>query len=98
MALKDSLVKGIKENQEFAHKQAELKEKYHVEDKDVVVVEKANMIKFFVRHGIGLFHLVFHIALVLLSIIGLAALVYPDTRTALWHTAIDIRNQLVTLF
>lgn len=92
------MVKGARENREFSQKQTELKEKYHVKDENVVVVEKSNMLKFFIRHSIGLFHLFFQIALVVLSLIGLVSIVYPETRNALWITAIDIKNQLSVLF
>lgn len=98
MALKETLVKGARENQEFSQKQIELKEKYHVKDENVVVVEKSNMLKFFIRHGIGLFHLLFQITLVIFALVGLIAIVYPETRNALWLTAIDIKNQLSVLF
>lgn len=98
MALKESLVRGKKAQDEFEKKQDHLKEKYHVDEKEnIIVVEKANMIKFFIRHCISLFHLIFQIALIILAIIGLLAIVYPTTRIALWQTMLDLQKQLITL-
>ena len=60
-----SLVKEVKEEEAFNSKQSRLKEKYNVADKDVIVVERNNLIKFFVKT---------------IAAVGIIALVYPIPR------------------
>ena len=45
------LVAEIKEEIQFEENQKNLKEKHHIEDPNVVVIEKNNFIKFFIQTG-----------------------------------------------
>lgn len=98
MALKPSLAKGIKKSQDFQLQQSDLKDKYNVQEENVLIVEKSNMVKFLICQFIHLFHFIFQIALFLLALTGLVAVIYPVTRAALWQTLCDIYNQLLSLF
>lgn len=96
MSLKPSLIQGVKEQNKFHNEQEHLKEKYHIEDSDVVIVEKNNMIKFLVRYVIILLQFLFRIAIIVLATSGLLAFIYPSTRIALWNIIIDIQKQLLS--
>ncbi len=78
-------------------KQNELKSKHHIDDPNVVVVEKSNMAKFTVKTVTTALRTVANILLVLL-IIGILALIYPETRTGLleiWKDTIDNLSHLL---
>lgn len=96
MSLRPSLIQGVKKQNEFNNEQEQLKEKYHIEDSGVVIVEKNNMIKFLVRYVITLLQFLFRIAIIVLATSGLLAYIYPSTRIALWHIIIDIQKQLLS--
>lgn len=63
----------------------------------MLVVEKNNMIKFFIRTAGGLVKLLAGIAIFLLAVIGLAALIYPGSRSALYDQAQQIWRELLML-
>ena len=50
------LVAEIKEEIQFEENQKNLKEKHHIEDPNVVVIEKNNFIKFFTHFNFLLFN------------------------------------------
>ena len=84
------LVTGYRQQQEQEKKQNELKSKHHIDDPNVVVVEKSNMAKFTVKTVTT--------ALRTLAIIGILALIYPETRTGLleiWKDTIDNLSHLL---
>ena len=67
-------------------------------DPNVVVVEKSNMAKFTVKTVTTALRTVANILLVLLAIIGILALIYPETRTGLleiWKDTIDNLSHLL---
>lgn len=94
---KKDLVKHIKEEKQEQLHQEHLKDKYKVQDSDVVIVEKANTIKFMTKTIIAVIKLTAAIALFLLSVVGLAALIYPESRNILIHQAMVIYNDLLRL-
>lgn len=96
MSLKMSLIQGVKEQNKFNNEQSHLKEKYHIKDGNVVIVEKNNMIKFLIRYAITLFRFLFRIAIIVLATSGLLAFIYPSSRIALWNIIIQIKNQLLS--
>ena len=92
------LVTGYRQQQEQEKKQNELKSKHLIDDPNVVVVEKSNMAKFTVKTVTTALRTVANILLVLLAIIGILALIYPETRTGLleiWKDTIDNLSHLL---
>lgn len=77
------LVKAAKEEKEKQEEQERLRTKHHVEDEDVLIVEKPNLIKFLIRCGIRLVHVSATILIIILAAIGLIALIYPEIREVL---------------
>lgn len=80
---KKKLVEDIKKEQEEEKRQKALREQYEIEQKDVVVVEKNNMVKFTVSTVTALVRLCATIVILCLATIGLLSLLYPNVRTEL---------------
>ena len=76
---KNQLGDAIKE----ASHQEELRKKYKVEDKNIKVVEKNNMVKFLIRTFFLLIKILSSILLVTLASIGATAIYYESTRKEL---------------
>lgn len=93
-----SLVKQVREEQQEEKRQIQLKQKYQVTNPDIMVVEKSNTIKFMTKTVIALVKTVASIAIFLLSVVGLMALIYPETRNGLinqgWHLLGELRQML----
>jgi hypothetical protein len=89
------LLKTIETEQKQAEEQAELKEAYGIKKQDVVVVEKKNaaaqVLRAFGKIAGSVLRKLAAIILILLAIIGLASLVYPNIRAELLYTF----NQLI---
>lgn len=83
---KNGLVERIKQEEKKELHQEELKEKYNIEE-DIVVVEKSNMVKFLTKMVAGFVRVMAGIFLYLFAIIGLAALLFPESRDVLWEQA-----------
>lgn len=79
---KKGLVTQVRKDIEWEKNQEELKNKYQLK-KDVVIVEKTNMVKFLIRMFIRLIRMIAIIIWLVLSVIGLLSLVYPETRKGL---------------
>ena len=62
-----------------------IKEKHHITDKNVVIVEKTNTLKFIIRIMVLLFKTAAWITLIILAAVGILCLIYPETRTELFH-------------
>ena len=77
--------------------QFDLKDKYNIQDPDVVVVEKSNMIKFLIRLITSLLRLLCILTVFGLAVCGLLALVYPEPRTALIQVLYTIFKQLFSM-
>jgi len=77
------IVREYKENIERQAQQEKLREKHNIKDENTVVVEKSNMAKFSVNTFIRLVKFFAAVIIVCLAVIGLTALVFPDTREAL---------------
>ena len=74
-------------------KQKKLREKYETPE-DVLIVEKDNTVKFFVRTTGGIIKLITGIIIFILAVIGLTAIIYPDTRNELIHQGLAILKEL----
>lgn len=88
------LFSGAKANRMFAKKQNLIKKRHHIEDCNVVVVEKSNMVKFLCRTTWELIRMAALISLFALSIIGAASLLYPEPRRELVVICVQTIEQL----
>ena len=67
-----------------------IKEKHHITDENIVVVEKTNTLKFIIRIRVLLFKTAAWITLIILAAVGILCLIYPETRTELFRIIISI--------
>ena len=91
------LVAGIKEEIQFEESQKNLKEKHHIEDPNVVVIERNNFIKFFIQTGARILRMIATIVLLFLAVIGLITFVYPSLLSDLFLIIKDVQTQLIYL-
>mgnify|MGYP002627545407 CR=1 FL=1 len=90
-------MEALEEQQEQDKKQQKLHEKHNIADGNVVVVEKSNMIKFSLRGLSAIIRLVATCIIIILAIIGLTCIVYPETRRPLINIFGQTFNQLNNL-
>lgn len=91
------MVGQVKQEEQEQKEQKKLRERYHVDQEDVLVVEKNNMVKFIARTAGGLVKILAGLAAFLLAVVGLAALVYPESRSALYEQAQQVWRELLLL-
>ncbi len=92
------IVREYKENIERQAQQEKLREKHNIKDENTVVVEKSNMAKFSVNTFIRLVKFFAAVIIVCLAVIGLTALVFPETREALlaiFHLAAEQTTEMI---
>lgn len=93
------LVSKLKSEQEFDKNQIRLKNQYGIsQDKRVVIVEKSNTFKFTIKTLANTIHVIATALLLFLALVGLSALLYPDSRDILWNIAEDVIKQLDDFF
>lgn len=93
------LVARAREEEKGRAAQRHLQEKYQIDaDQDVVIVEKRSLLIFLLKLCVRLIRLMAGIILFLLALIGLAALIYPDTRSGLVYQGYLTLLQLKSLF
>jgi len=79
------LVKKAKHSKNWSVRQGELKTSLNLqENEDVIVVEKSNMVKFFIQTAASLIRVMAEIIIFALAFIGGAAIVYPAPRAELF--------------
>ena len=83
------------EEREKEHQES-LKERYDIEE-DVVVVEKTNTIKFLLKTMLGGARLIIAILVFILALIGLTALIYPDSRSLLIRQGLQVWQEFLRL-
>lgn len=93
--MKKQFLAAIEEEVAEQQKQEELHTKHNIQDKEVIVVEKSNMIKFSVRSIVALVRLCANILLLFLAAVGLLCLIYPETRQTFFEIVKQIINQLI---
>ena len=96
--MKKQFLAAIEEEVAEQQKQEELHTKHNFQDKEVIVVEKSNMIKFSVRSIAALVRLCATILLLFLATVGLLCLIYPETRGPLLIIVEQLYKQLVQNF
>lgn len=95
MKYKSGMIKEHEEKLEWQEHQEELKEKHNIEDDNVVVVEKDDKIKFFIRLLISFMKIIFTIVFIILAAIGVFCLIYPNTRDQFFINIVEIEMQLM---
>ena len=93
---KNQLVEQMKQEEKEKEHQESLKERYDIEE-DVVVVEKTNTIKFLLKTMIGGTRLIIAILVFILALIGLTALIYPDSRGVLIRQGLQVWQEFIRL-
>lgn len=97
MALKNGLLKQAREEQKSIQQQEHMREKYHIKDENKIVVEKNNMVKFFVKTIASFIRILCCIALIILAVIGLMAILHPDMRAILIQNLYSIFYEIQNL-
>ena len=85
---KKGLVNDIRDEYDREEKQKKLREKYETPE------DVGYTVKFFVRTTGNVIKLVVGIIIFILAVIGLTAIVYPETRNELIHQGMAILNEL----
>lgn len=79
--------------EEYAYnkEQKRLREEHGVAEENVVVVERKNQavnaLRVVLRFALALLRILANIAIAALAIVGLATLIFPETRAAFWDIA-----------
>ncbi len=94
----NGFVSKIEEKKIFEEKQNDLKEKYNINAQDVIIVEKNNVVKFFVKVVISFIKTVATISILVLAAIGLLTVVYPEVRNPFVELLVSFREQIVSYF
>lgn len=92
-----AMVGQVRQEEQEHREQEKLRDRYHVEQEDVLIVEKSNMVKFMARTAGALVKILAGLAAFLLAVVGLAALVYPGSRNALYEQAQQVWRELLLL-
>ncbi len=95
---KTGLVAEYQEKLEYEQHQADLKKKHNIEDADVVVVEKDDKIKFFIRLLISFIKTAAAICITILAALGVLSLIYPAIRSELITQLFLIKDQVLSYF
>ena len=93
---KNQMVEQIKQEEREKEHQEILKERYDIEE-DVVVIEKNNTIKFLLKTLLGGARLIIAILVFILALIGLTALIYPDSRSLLIRQGLQVWQEFLRL-
>lgn len=78
--IKRGFVQEMRLKEEERVKQEELREKYHLQNKDIIVVEKSNTYKFTIKTLAAFIKSIASLVLIVLAMVGIAALIYPSIR------------------
>ena len=97
MKYKQNLVSGIKKEIAFEKEQEILKEKHHIENPNIVVIEKNNFFKLFLHTGSRVIRLTSTILLLVFAAIGLTTIIYPTLRNDFFIILYDLKDQLIYL-
>ena len=94
---KKGFVSEYKNKKQQEAQENRIKQKHHITDENVVVVEKSNTLKFIIRILVLFLKTAAWIILIILAAVGILCLVYPETRWALFDILSGIRNGTETL-
>lgn len=91
---KKTLVSAAKADLAQEQEQKRLRKKHHVEEEGLLIVERDNLLKFFIRCLASMVRIGATIFLFLLAAIGLVSLVYPEVREVLFRVLYQIGQEL----
>lgn len=91
---KRSIVPEIEKEIAQEKEQKELKQKYNIQQEDVIVVEKNNILKYIIKYVVGTVKLVATVIILTLAVLGLLTLIYPESHQELAKILLDIYMQL----
>ena len=94
---KKTLVSAAKADLAQEQEQKRLRKKHHVEEEGLLIVERDNLLKLFVRWLASMVRIWATIFLFLLAAIGLVSLVYPEVREVLLRVLYQIGQELFTM-
>ena len=94
---KKTLVSAAKADLAQEQEQKRLRKKHPVEEEGLLIVERDNLLKFFVRCLASMVRIGATIFLFLLAAIGLVSLVYPEVREVLLRVLYQIGQELFTM-
>lgn len=77
--------------------QGKLRRKIGMEDENVVIIEKSNMLKFLIRTCGDIVRILAAIVISGLAFVGLTSLIYPGPRAELWDITWNALQQLAVL-
>lgn len=77
---RNGFVQEVQEEKKREEEQRRLHEIHGIQDENLIVVEKNNMLKFLVRTAGHIVRLVATAAIFILAAVGLLALIYPEVR------------------
>lgn len=91
-------IEAYEEEEAKKQEQKRLHTKHDIEDENVIIVEKSNMVKFSVKSLGVVLRSSATIILLCLAAIGLLCIVYPETRRPFQEVVAQIFNQLTQYF
>lgn len=91
---RNALVAGVREETQFHRIQSQLRKRHHIEEENVVVVEKSNMCKFCINTLLYLIRVSASLVWIVLGVTGLAALLYPAPREELMKILVNTLWQI----
>ena len=94
---KKTLVSAAKADLAQEQEQKRLRKKHHVEEEGLLIVERDNLLKFFIRCLASMVRIGATIFLFLLAAIGLVSLFYPEVRDVLFRVLYQIGQELFTM-
>ena len=95
---KKKLVGDIRQEQETAIQQESLRQQHGIQDKNVIVVEKSNMVKFMIRQLSAIIKFVATTMILVLAAIGLLSIIYPNIRSELLTVLLQYYDSLKLYF
>lgn len=99
MKYQKRLAGKVASNKKFQAKQKKLRKKYakyHIED-GIIRIEKKRFLEIVIKSLSGIIRVTVNIVLIGLATIGALALLYPDTRQAMYVLAMDLYGQAIKL-
>ena len=94
---KKGFVAEYKSKKQHEAQENRIKQKHHISDENVVVVEKSNTLKFIIRILVLFLKTAAWIILIILAAVGILCLIYPETRAALFDVLSGICTGTETL-
>ena len=94
---KKGFVAEYKNKKQQEAQENRIKQKHHIIDENVVVVEKSNTLKFIIRILVLFLKTAAWITLIILAAVGILCLIYPEPRAALFDVLSGIRAGTETL-